>query len=123
MAIIFEAFLLVAICFSGWLLLSERVCVIGGAIQKKYGRKSEILKLSELKEVRYSYHAVVGFIAVWEFIDQYGKEVVVSSKARGLSSTLLALETTLPGFSLGGFKKQFEGGDVEDSFVVWRSHD
>ncbi|GAB1263491.1 hypothetical protein [Aurantivibrio infirmus] len=113
--------LFITVGILAWNLLPERVYLKEGFIQKKYRGKSEGIKLSELKEILYSYHAVVGFIGVWEFYDINGKELTVDSQALGVKSLLSALEQQLNNFSLKTFQQEFEAGDVEDTIHVWKN--
>lgn len=87
---------------------------------KKYKLDSQRLALSELKEINYHYHAAVGFLSNWEFVDKEGRCLDVDGKAIGMSKVLSILDSSLSGFSLSDFKKQFEDGDIEDVLNVWR---
>lgn len=97
----------------------ETVLLRGQAILKKYRGHTEELPLSDLSQIKYHYHAVVGFVAVWEFIAKTGKSLVVDAKANGIDDVLNKLEELLPGFSLAEFKRKFDKGDVEDAIDVW----
>lgn len=81
----------------------------------------EKIDVRNLKRIEYHYHAVVGFVSMWEFIDKDGKSINIDGKTRGLQLVLNQLERTLPGFSLKEWRSMFDDGDVEDSFVVWRA--
>lgn len=102
-----------------WELLPERVMVSGNQLLRKHRGETQCLLISEIQQVRYHYHAVVGFIAVWECIDQHGTVLTIDAKAFGMSRVLQTLETKLPEFSLDKFHRQFEAGDVEDTLEVW----
>jgi hypothetical protein len=102
-------------------LLPEKVLLRNQTIVKKYRGKIEQMPLSDVSQIRYHYHAVVGFVAVWEFIDKNAASLSVDAKAKGVDDVLSGLEKFLPGFSLAEFKRKFGEGDVEDAIDVWKA--
>lgn len=100
-----------------WTLQPDKVSYVNGVVLKKAKGKKESVALSELSAIKFSYHAVVGFIGVWEFIGKSGNVVCVSSEAKGIKETLRQIEKVLPGFSLQEFERKFQAGDVEDTLV------
>lgn len=78
------------------------------------------MALSEVSAIKFSYHAVVGFIGVWEFIGNNGRVLCISSEAKGIKETLRQIEIALPGFSLRELERKFQAGDVEDTLDVWQ---
>jgi hypothetical protein len=78
------------------------------------------MELANLAEIKFHYHAVVGFLCVWEFVAKSGVSLEHSSSH--ISERLLqALEQSIPGFTAADFHRKFEDGDVEDSLEVWRA--
>lgn len=103
-----------------WLLLPERAIIAGNRLLWKHRARSQSLQIRDIEAIHYHYHAVVGFVSVWEFIDDRGNSLTIDGNALGIKQVLLTLETRLPGFSMTEFNRQFESGDVEDSLDVWR---
>ena len=104
-----------------YLLRPEQVFLRDQTILKKHKGRREQMSIVDISEIRYHYHAVVGFVAVWEFVARGGKSLSVDGKAKGIDDVLRGLEKSLPGFSLVDFKRKFDEGDVEDTIDVWRS--
>jgi hypothetical protein len=110
--------------FIAWViyqLLPEKVFLRDQTIVKKHRGKIEEMAISEVSEIKYHYHAVVGFVAVWEFIGRNAKRLLVHSEAKGVDHVLSTLEKTLPGFSLSESERKFGEGDVEDVIDVWKA--
>ena len=103
-----------------WTLQPDRVSCVNGRIIKKARGKTESVALSELSAIKFSYHAVVGFVGVWEFIDADSRVVCVSTESWGVKEMLRQIENSLPGFSLLEFERMFQAGDVEDTLDVWQ---
>src|SRR5262245_1055359 len=91
------------VAWVAYALLPEKVVLRNQSIVKQHRRKLEQMAVSELSEIKYRYHAVVGFVAVWEFIDRDSNSMSVDAEARGLGDVLSSLEKLLPGFSLTEF--------------------
>jgi len=106
--------------YRNWL---ERVRLKQGQLVKKHLWRSESLSIDDICAIKYHYHAVVGFIAVWEFIDQHDNTLTVEASTRGLDEVFQELEKRLPGFSLDNFEQQFRDGDVEDTLDIWSRAD
>ena len=102
-------------------LLPEKVFLRDGRIVKKYRGMVEEIRISDIFEIRYHYHAVVGCVAVWEFIGRNEKRILVDGRAKGIDSVFSNLERVLPGFSLAEFNRKFDEGDVEDAIDVWKA--
>ena len=117
LAVIVSAF----IAWVVWENQPEKVALTNGSLTKKYKGKEESIEISNLLEIKYHYHAVVGFISTWEFIDKNGGSLKVDGEAKGIVEVFTQLEKILPKFSLNSFKKQFKSGDVEDTIDVWRN--
>lgn len=100
-------------------MLPEKVFLRDGALVKKSRGKVEQIPVADISRIKYHYHAVVGFVAVWEFVGRGRRSVLVSGEAKGIDAVLASLEGSLPGFSLAEFRRQFDEGDVEDSLDVW----
>lgn len=116
--------LVVATVFLVWmvyLMLSDKVFLLDGKIVKKHKRSTEQLQLSHLSEIKFHYHAVVGFIGIWEFIDKAGASLKVDTNAKGIKELIASLDKELPGFSSKEFDRKFREGDVEDSIDVWKA--
>ncbi|MDK1286267.1 hypothetical protein [Pseudoalteromonas umbrosa] len=92
-----------------------------GFLRKYHFGKPKKIRVSELNKIEYSYHAVVGFIGIWSFIDINGNNISASSKSFGIQSTLNRLEKALEGLSFDEFECQFYRGDVVDTLTVWES--
>ena len=116
-AIGFAAF----IAWAVYPLLPEKVFLRDQAIVRKYKGTVEGIQISEISEIKYHYHAVVGFVAVWEFIGRNSKTLLVGGEAKGIDAVLGNLEKVLPGFSLAEFNRKFDEGDVEDVIHVWKA--
>jgi hypothetical protein len=101
-------------------LQPERVSLHDETIVKKYRGKVERMPVIQVAEIKYHYHAVVGFAAVWEFLDKNDRSLLVDAEASGIGGVLAGLEERLPGFSLADFGRKFSEGDVEDSIDVWK---
>ena len=98
----------------GWVRLKDEAIVLS-----KLFRRTEIA-LDDLQSVLYHYHAVAGYVFLWEFCARNGRTLEVDLCTFGRSCLLLNLETHLPGFSLKVFKQLFEKGDVVDTLEVWK---
>ena len=123
-ALILAVIVAIGLALIAWIayqMRPEKVLLRGQTILKKYRGQTEELPLSDISEIKYHYHAVVGFIAVWEFIGKSGRSLLVDAKANGIDDVLTNLEQLLPGFSLADFKRRFDKGDVEDAIDVWKS--
>jgi len=122
-AIVLAALVAIAfVAFVAWAvypLRPEKVFLRDGTLVKKHKGKVEEIRVSDISGIKYHYQAVVGFVAVWEFIGRGSKSVSVGSEAKGIDAVLGSLEKSLPGFSLAEFRRQFDEGDVEDSIDVW----
>jgi hypothetical protein len=121
--LVVAALAVVFLPFVGWVIWEskpDRVSYVNGVVLKKTKGKKESVALSELLAIKFSYHAVVGFIGVWEFIGSNGRVVCVSSEAKGVKETLRQIESALPGFSLQDFERKFQAGSVEDTLDVWQ---
>jgi len=113
---------LVWLCaYAAYQLQPERVTLRSGAIEKKYKGRTQQVLLDQLSEIRFHYHAVVGFVGVWEFIDVNANCVAVNDEARGMKELKENLERVLPRFSLVEFENKFRHGNLEDSIEVWKS--
>lgn len=110
------------IVWVAWQMWPERVCIRAGQIVRSQRRCRESMPLSEVARVNFHYHAVVGFIGVWEFVAESGITLHISGDAKGIDHVISALEHFLPGFSKARFDEQFRDGDVEDSLEVWTRH-
>ncbi len=112
------------IAFITWIIgkgrpdLKSLTCA-NGILTKRDNRGEESIRLSDLSEIKYHYHAVVGFISQWEFINRQGQSLSVDGETPGIETVLSQLEELLPGFSLNEFKTKFDEGDVEDTIHVW----
>ncbi|MGD8912338.1 MAG: hypothetical protein PVJ68_06295 [Candidatus Thiodiazotropha sp.] len=112
------------LAFIAWIVWEqqpEKVTFVNGLLVKKYKGRSESIVISDLVEIKYHYHAVVGFISTWEFNGKDGGSLRVDGEAKGISEVLSQLEKILPTFSLSSFETQFDAGDVEDTIDVWRN--
>lgn len=113
--------ILISVGWIVWYLLTEKIFVIDNQILKKHRGHTQRLNLTELKEIKYHYHAVVGFVSVWEFIDYNENSILVDGNAKNIDRALSRLESILPEFTLSSFKKRFEAGDVVDTIEVWEN--
>ena len=102
-------------------LLPEKISLRDQTIIWKYRGKQEQMPISDISEIKYHYHAVVGFVAVWEFIDRSAKRLLVHGEAKGIETVLSSLENALTGFSLVEFQRKFDEGDVQDVIDVWKA--
>jgi hypothetical protein len=114
----FIVVLVIAILYFGWIYIFDRVTYKNHRLVKKGLLKNNSINIVHLNEIKFHYHAVVGFISVWEFIDSTGNSLEINGKAKGLKKVLL-LEQDLAGFSLNNFKQLFDSGDVVDTLEVW----
>ena len=112
---------LAAFAWAGYQRLLEKVFLRGHAIVKKHRGDIEQMPIADIAQIRYHYHAVVGFIAVWEFIDKNARSLRVDGDAKGVEDLLAGLEKSLAGFSLADFKRQFDEGGVEEAIDVWKA--
>lgn len=104
---------LIVFLYRSW----TRVSISDGMLTLRTGRKVETLALANLAQIKYHYEAVVGFVAVWEFIDTAGHSLFVDAQA---SPRLLPrLQEVLPGVDLAHFDAEFKAGDVTDCIDVW----
>jgi len=107
----------------GWILYTAwpaRVVFTSEWLIKKEKWKTEKFPLSELSQIKFHYHAVVGFVATWEFISKSGQSILVD--AHGIDNKLLSrLERHVPNFSSKEFHEHFADGDVEDTLEVWKA--
>lgn len=78
------------------------------------------MRLNELVELRFHYHAVVGFVGVWECRDAKQNSLNFAHSSIGRKTLLRKFERELEGFSIDHFQKLFEDGDIEDELLVWR---
>lgn len=113
--------LLTLLAWAIYYLLPEKVFLLDGRIVKKHKGQTEELLLSRLSEIKFHYHAVVGFIGIWEFVDKDANTLSVDAKAKGIKELIAALEKELPGFSSTSFDQRFREGDVEDTIDVWKT--
>lgn len=111
---------LAVVVLLGWTVY-ERVLLVEGCLVKKHKFKTERMPLVGISKINFHYHAVVGFIAVWEFVDTAGNTLLINAKAIGIKKLIMGLEEKLPGFSKTEFDRKFREGDVEDSIDVWKS--
>lgn len=121
---IWLVFTIIVVAFIAWILWEcqrEKVVCDSRIITKKYKGKHESIKISDLAEIKYHYHAAVGFLSTWEFIDRNGSLLRIDGKSEGITEVLSDLERILPNFTLGNFKEQFDTGDVEDIIDVWKN--
>jgi len=114
-------FVIILSIWIGWIFLFEKASYKKGILKTTTFWKSASINIDNLSIIKYHYHAVVGFISVWEFIDDQGKSLEINGRAIGLNKVLSQLDNTLSGFSMTRFKQQFESGDVEDTLDVWSS--
>src|SRR5688572_7062015 len=102
----------------GWIvyyLWPERVVVADGKLIKRHRlRTTNELSLAELAEIKFHYHAVVGFVGAWEFVSVSGRSFTVGARSNAMPKALVALEGVLPNFSVEDFNRKFREGDVED---------
>lgn len=108
----------------GWFVyvsLPEKVFLRDQMIVRKYGGKQQEMPVSDISEIKYHYHAVVGFVAVWEFIGTNADRLLVDGDAKGVDDLLNVLEKVLTGFSLVRFKRRFDEGDVVDVIDIWKA--
>jgi hypothetical protein len=85
---------------------------------KKQRLRRETMLVSDLVQIKFHYHAVVGFVATWEFISKSGQAML--AEANSIDDKLLAkLERHVPNFSSKRFYAAFHDGDVEDTIEVW----
>ena len=90
-----------------------------GVLIKKQKWRVERLPVAELASIRFHYHAVVGFVCVWEFVAASGH--IISLYRNSMDKKLIALlEKNVPNFSASKFYADFEQGDVEDTLEVWK---
>jgi hypothetical protein len=110
--------------FLAWVIyqtLPEKVILRDGRIMRKYRGTVEEISTSEISEIKYHYHAVVGFVAVWEFVGKNEKRLLVDDQAKGIDALLSSLEGVLPAFSLVEFKRRFDEGELVDVINVWKA--
>ena len=103
-----------------WQLLPDRTALVADQIVKAIKFRRETMALEDIHRIRFHYHAVVGFISVWEFVASDGRALNLSGTTIGLNRMLRSLEHYLPGFSLGELKRLFDAGDAEDTIEVWQ---
>jgi len=117
----FAVVLLLALLLAiGFYLIAQKLTIKSDRIVKRRGWKIEAIELADLAEIKFHYHAVVGFTCVWEFVSRSG--VSLQHESAHISETLLAeLERFVPGFTRSDFHRKFEEGDVEDSLEIWRA--
>lgn len=113
-------FMFVFIAWIIWALQPEKVFCSDRTLTRKHKGKLESIEIRELVEIKYHYHAVVGFISTWEFINRNGGSLIIDGEAKNISEVLSQLERILPGFSLANLKVMFESADVEDVLDVWK---
>lgn len=103
-----------------YLLWPDRAYFKNGAIVCRQKWRRQQIALSDLEGVTFHYHAVVGFIGVWEFTSRSG--LTISAGTHRISRRFLAqLEKHLPPFRAADFDAAFKDGDVEDSLLLWQS--
>jgi len=105
-----------------WLVYkkTQEKAVIGdGRLSRKFAWRSESLNIADICAVKYHYHAVIGFVAAWEFVAADGKSIRLESNAKGLDSIFKELENRLPGFKLDEFEQQLRAGGVAGSLTIW----
>lgn len=107
------------VVLTGFYFLPEKVALLERTIVKRHRGKAERMPLTSVFTIKFQYHAVVGFVAVWEFIDTNGNSLMVDDAARGMKELKAALERELPEFSIADFERKLREGDVEDSIDVW----
>ncbi|QDH68912.1 hypothetical protein [Marilutibacter alkalisoli] len=110
----------VAVLWGAIVALPERVRLRGDRIVVRRGLRLESIAVADIRAIRFHYHAVVGFVSVWELVSRHGCSLMIEGRAWGARSVLGALEVRLPGFSLQELDRQFEQGDVEDTLELWR---
>lgn len=117
---IFLALLMMGIVlWLAYLLWPDHAYFKDGAIVCRQKWRRRQIDLSDLETVTFHYHAVVGFIGVWEFTSRSG--LTISAGTHRISRRFLAqLEKHLPPFRAADFDAAFKEGDVEDSLEVWR---
>jgi len=108
------------ITWVGYQKTQERALIENGKLIKKQFWRSEALSLADISTVRYRYHGVSGFVAVWEFRDCHANTLVVESSAKGLDSVFAELQKQLPGFTLIDFEQLCRDGDVVDTLEIWK---
>jgi hypothetical protein len=111
----------VAPVMTTWAFLTgHRLTIEDGRIIKRRWWKVETIELADLAEIKFHYHAVVGFVCVWEFVTKSG--VSLDHGAVHIDRGLLtSLERAIPGFAQADFDRRFEEGDVEDTVEVWQA--
>lgn len=110
------------VCWIVYTVWPERVVVADGKIIKRHRfRTTDELPLAELAEIKFHYHAVVGFVGVWEFVAMSGRSFAVETNSNVMPKALVALEGVLPNFSVVAFERRFHEGDVEDTLDVWKA--
>ncbi len=100
---IWIGFVVVVLMFIAWIVREqqpEKVTLANGLLVKKYKGISESIVISNLVEIRYHYHAAVGFISTWAFNGKEGASLRVDWEAKEISEVLFHLEKKiLPAFS------------------------
>lgn len=103
-----------------YLLWPDHAYFKNGAIVCRQKWRRQQIALADLETVTFHYHAVVGFIGVWEFTSRSG--LTISANTHRINRRFLAqLEKHLPPFRAADFDAAFKAGDVEDSLLVWQS--
>ncbi|MBQ4834903.1 MULTISPECIES: hypothetical protein [Pseudoalteromonas] len=121
--IVYWAFIAAAIILITWLVWiyrREKVFLKDGRFCKKYQFVVESLEISELTKISYHYHAVVGFVAIWELVDSRGNKLVIDGRAKGVWQVMSELQHFLPEFTLKNFDSAFASGDVVETIEIWQ---
>jgi NADPH-dependent ferric siderophore reductase len=98
---------------------AQQVSVEADLLVVREGQHFAALPLQSLTCIKYSYHAVVGVVAEWQFTAGNAPAVRVAGDADGLPAVLTMLERRLPGVSLADLHAAIEAGDAEDVITLW----
>lgn len=104
-----------------WLAFSY-ACVCDRTLVIETPTARNTLRLDDVAEIRYSYHAAVGFIAWLEFFDSSGVCISVDESIAGVRDNVLPwLELHLPDFRISALSRCIVEGDLEDTCRIWTS--
>ncbi|MCG7547540.1 MULTISPECIES: hypothetical protein [Pseudoalteromonas] len=117
---IFIAAAIILIVWAAWIYQREKVFIKNGRFCKKHQFVVECLEISELTKISYHYHAIVGFVAIWELVDSQGNKLVIDGRAKDVWQVMSELQHFLPEFTLENFDSAFASGDIVDTLEIWQ---
>jgi hypothetical protein len=107
-----------------WLLrqfVRDYVYLDGDDLVYRHHGIDDRMAIRDVVRIDYHYHAVVGFIGIYELVARDGRRLLIDERTPGFDHLWRAARQELPGLGPDDRSADIAAGDWEDSVTVWET--